>query len=103
MQFYRQYIPRLTEKLVPLYKLLQKDVKYELTLAHEDAIFDINKNLVNAAKMSLRLPFPGKQLVIMKGAGEHAAVYVLMIEDYVETNDRPRKSYAPIAFGSQRF
>ena len=31
VQFYRQYIPRLAEKLVPLYKLLQKDDKYELT------------------------------------------------------------------------
>ena len=30
------------EKLVPLYKLLQKDVKYELTQSHKDAIFDVN-------------------------------------------------------------
>ena len=29
VQLYRQYIPSLAEKLVPLYKLLQKDVKYE--------------------------------------------------------------------------
>ena len=34
VQFYRQYIPRLAEKLVPLYKLLHKDVKYELTKIH---------------------------------------------------------------------
>ena len=58
VQFYRQYIPRLAEKLVPLYKLLQKDVKFQLTQAHKDAIFDINENLANAAKMSLRLPLP---------------------------------------------
>ena len=31
VQFYRQYIPRLAEKLTPLYKLLQKDIKFQLT------------------------------------------------------------------------
>ena len=81
VQFYRQYIPRLAEKLVPPYKLLQKDVKYELTQIHKDAIFDINENLANAAKMSLRLPLPDKQLVIMSDASEHAAGYVLLIAD----------------------
>ena len=45
VQFYRQYIPKLAEKLVPLYKLLQKDVKFEMTQVHKDAIFDINENL----------------------------------------------------------
>ena len=103
VQFYRQYIPGLAEKLVPLYKLLQKDVKYELTQIHKDAIFDINENLANAAKMSLRLPLPDKQQVIMCDASEHAAGYVLLIEDYTETDDGPTKSYAPAAFGSQRF
>ena len=103
VQFYRQYIPRLAEKLVPLYKLLQKDVKFQLAQVHKDAIFDINENLANAAKLSLRLPLPDKQLVIMCDASEHAAGYVLLIEDYTETNDGPTKSYAPVAFGSQRF
>ena len=103
VQFYRQYIPCLAEKLVPLYKLLQKDAKFELTQVHKDAMFDINENLANAAKMSLRLPLPDKQLVIMCDASEHAAGYVLLIEDYTETNDGPTKSYAPVAFGSQRF
>ena len=80
VQFYRQYIPRLAEKLVPLYKLLQKDVKFQLTQAHKDAIFDINENLANSAKMSLRLPLPDKQLVIMCDASEHAAGYVLLMK-----------------------
>ena len=103
VQFYRQCIPRLAEKLVPLYKVLQKYVKYELTQIHKDAIFDINENLANAAKMSLRLPLPDKQLVIMCDASEHAAGYVPLIEDYTETNDGPTKSYAPVAFGSEKF
>ena len=103
VQFNRQYIPRLAEKLVPLYKLLQKDVKYELTQFHKDAVFDINENFANAAKMSLRPPFPDKHLVIMCDASEHAAAYVLFIEDYTDSDVGPMKSYAPVAFGSQRF
>ena len=76
---------------------------YELTQIHKDAIFDINENLANAAKMSLRLPLPDKQLVIMCDASEHVAGYVLLIEDYTESDAGPMKSYAPVAFGSQRF
>ena len=93
----------LAEKLVPLYKLLQKDIKFTLAQVHKDAIFDINQNLARAAKLSLRLPLPDKQLVIMCDASEHAAGYVLLIEDYTETNDGQKKTYAPVAFGSQRF
>ena len=83
--------------------MLQKDAKYELTQIHKDAIFDIKEILANNAKMSLRLPLPDKQLVIMCDASEHAAGYVLLIEDYTEINVGARKSYAPVAFGSQRF
>ena len=103
VQFYRQYITMLAEKLVPLYKLLQKDIKFTLTQVHKDAIFDINQNLARAAKLSLRLPLPDKQLVIMCDAREHAAGYVLLIEGYTEANDGQKKTYAPVAFGSQRF
>ena len=50
--------------------------------------------------MSLRLPLPDNQLVIMCDASEHAAGYVLLIEDYTDTENGPMKSYAPVAFGS---
>ena len=103
VQFYRQYKPMLAEKLVFLYNLLQKDVKFALTKVHKDAIFDINQNLARAAKLSLRLPLPDNQLVIMCDASEHAAGYVLLIEDYTEANDGQKKTYARVGFGSQRF
>ena len=60
VQFYRQCIPRLAEKLVPLYTLLQKDTKFELKQSHKDSIFEINENLAKAAKLSLRLPLLDK-------------------------------------------
>ena len=74
-----------------------------MTQVHKDAVFDINENLAQAAKLSLRLPLPDKQLVIVCDASEHAAGYVLLIEDYTESNDDKKKTYAPVAFGSQRF
>ena len=79
VQFYRQYIPKLAKKLVPLYKLLQKAVKFALKQVHKDAMFDINDNLTRAAKQSLRLPVPDKQLVIMCDASEYTSGYVLLI------------------------
>ena len=39
----------------------------------------------------------------MCDASEHAAGYVLLIEDYTEVNDTKTKAYAPVAFGSKRF
>ena len=50
--------------------------------------------------MSLKLPLPEKQLVIICDASEHAAGYVLLIEDYA---DPSAKTYAPVAFGSKKF
>ena len=82
--------------LVPLNKLLQNDVKFALKQVHKNAIIDINENLAGAAKLSLRLPLPDKQLVIMSDASEHAAGYVFLIEDYTETNDVKKKTYAPV-------
>ena len=82
---------------------MQKDVKFALTQVQKDATFDINQNLARAAKLSLKLPLPEKQLVIMCDASEHAAGVVLLIEVYTETNDGNKKTYARVAFGSQRF
>ena len=64
--FYKQNKPRLPETLIPLYQLLQKYVNFQLTQVHKVTIFNINAaNLAKAAKLFLRLPLPGQQLVIM--------------------------------------
>ena len=68
---YTQYIPRSAEKLIPLYQL-QEDDKFQLTHMHKDAICDINKNLIEGAKLSLRLPLSDQQLVLMCDASEQA-------------------------------
>ena len=105
VKFYRrrQYIPRLAEKFTPFSKQLQKDVKFQMTHQHKDTIFEINENLAKAAKLSLRLPLPDKHLVIMCDASEHAAGYVLLTEDYTESDTGAIKSFALVVFGSQLF
>ena len=35
-------------------------------------------------------------------ASEHAAAYVILIEDYSEPNSGSSKKYAPVAFGSKK-
>ena len=52
--------------------------------------------------MSIRFPLPDKQPVIKSDASKHAAGYVLLIEDYTESDAGAMKSHAPVAFGSQR-
>ena len=81
--------------------MIKKDVPFKLSQQHKDAIFEINESLLKATKVSLKLPLPDKQLVIMCDASEHAAGYVLLIEDYADPS--VKQTYAPVAFGSKKF
>ena len=92
--FYRSYIPRLADKFCKLQELIKNDVPFKLSQQHKVAIFEINESLLKATKVSLKLPLPDKQLVIMCDASEHAAGYVLLIEDYAVnfTSDTTRLS-----------
>ena len=97
---YRTYIPRLADKTCCLKELIKKDVPFKLSQQHKDAIFEINENLLKATKVSLNLPLPDKQLVIMCDASEHAVGYVLLIEDYADPS--AKQTYAPVSFGSKK-
>ena len=48
VNFYKQYIPRLVDELVPLHLLLQKDVPSKLTQQHKDAVFEVVECLLKA-------------------------------------------------------
>ena len=101
VKFYRSYIPRLADKTFCLQKLIKKDVPFKLEQQHNDAIFEINKSLLKATKVFLKLPLPEKQLVIMCDASEHAADSVFLIEDYADPSGK--QTYAPVSFGSKKF
>ena len=103
VHFYRSYIPRLAlaDKTCCLQELIKKDVPFKLEQQHKDAIFETNESLLKATKVSLKLPLPDKQSVLMCDASEHAAGYVLLIDDYADPS--AKQTYAPVAFGSKKF
>ena len=104
-QFFRNFIPNLGEKLMSFYKLLKKDSVIETTEKHVKALEVIKKDLeVEATNVTLRLPKPGLQYVILCDVSYHGKGFVLMVEDYVnETGKKERKTYAPVSFESHLF
>ena len=59
--------------------------------------------LSESCNLSLRLPLADQQLILMCDASHHAADYVLLTEDYVTVNEKQKKTFAPVAFGSKGF
>ena len=102
--YYRNYIPRMAEKLNPFYKLLKAEVPINITSELKETFDSVNKALSDACQISLKQPFPGKQLVSMTDASFRSAGYALMIEDNPDQKiQSKRKTYAPVAFGSKVF
>ena len=107
MNYYRNYIPRLAERLTPFFQLLKTtDAKTKIPITPDlmKEFSEINEALDRCCQLALRQPLPGKQLVLMTDASFQAAGYAVLIEDdpnqkYTST----RKTYAPIAYGSKTY
>ena len=107
LYFYRNYIPRLAERLTPFFQLLKTtDAKTKIPLTPDimKEFREINEALDRCCQLALRQPLPGKQLVLMTDASFQAAGYAVPLEDdpnqkYTST----RKTYAPIAYGSKTY
>ena len=91
----------MADKTCFLQELIKKDVPFKLNQQHKDAIFEINESLLKGTKVSLKLPLPDKQLVILCDASEHAAGYVLLIEDYADPSTK--QTYAPSPLAPRTF
>ena len=101
---YRNYIPRMDEKLNPFYKLLKAEILINITSELKETFDSVNKALSDACQRALKLPIPGKQLVLMTVASFRSAGYALMIEDNPDQKiQSKRKTYALVAFGSKNF
>ena len=104
MNYYRNYIPRIAEKLEPFYKLLETEVPINITSELKETFDSVNKALSDACELALKQPIPGKQLVLKTDASFTSAGYALMFEhnpdQKIQSN---RKTYAPVAFGSKIF
>ena len=104
VNYYRDYIPRMAEKLNPFYKLLETEVPINITSELKEIFDSVNRALSDACELALEQPIPGKQLVLMTDASFRSAGYVLMIEDNPDQKiQSKRKTYAPVAFGSKIF
>ena len=101
INYYRNYIPRLSEKMIGMFELLKADAKITISEELVDNFKAINASLAEACGLALRQPVAGKQYVLMTDASFRASGYALMIE---ENDDKKllskRKTFAPVAFGS---
>ena len=104
LNHYRNYIPRLSEKLSPFFKLLKETSQFCLQNTVLDTFKELNQQLEKSCNLALKQPLQNKQLILMTDASFTAAGYAIMIEDdpNQELQSR-RKAYAPVAFGSKTF
>ena len=104
VNYYRNYILRVAEKLNPFYKWPKTEVPINFTSELKETFDSVNKALSDACVLALKQPIPGKQLVLMTDASFRSAGYALMIEDNPDQKiQSKRKAYAPVAFGSKFF
>ena len=103
LNYYRNYISRLSEKLAPFFQLLKKDENVLVTTELIQQFNEINRDLDKCSQLALKQSLP-KQLVLMTDASFQAAGYAILTED--DPNQKyssVKKSYAPIAYGSKTF
>ena len=104
VNYYRNYIPRLSEKLLGFYELLKADKQIKVTEELLDHYKAINTALAEACGLALRQPITGRQYVLMTDASFRASGYALMIEeDPNKKLNSKKKTFAPVAFGSKVF
>ena len=68
VNYYRNSIPRMAEKLHPFYKLIKTEVPINITSELKETFDSVNKALSDACELALKQPIPGKQLVLMTDA-----------------------------------
>ena len=101
LNYYRNYVPRLSEKLTPFFKLLTKDEKVLVTPELLGKFTEINKALDRCCELALKQPLLNKQIALMTDSSFSAAGYAVLIEDDpLEKYTSTRKAFAPVAVGS---
>ena len=104
LNYYRNYIPRLSEKLSPFFKLLKETSQSCIPNTILETFNELNQQLEKSCNLALKQPIQNKQLILMTDASFTAAGYVIKIENDPNQKLQPRrKTYAPIAFGSKTF
>ena len=84
LNYYRNYIPRLAERLTPFSQVLKTTDTKTKNLITPDIMKEfreINEALDRCCQLALRQPLPCKQMVFMTDASFQAAGYAILIED----------------------
>ena len=104
VNYYRNYIPRLSEKPLGFYELLKANKQSKVTEELIDNYKAINAALAEACGLVLKQPITGRQYVLMTDASFRALGYALMIEEEKDKKlNSKKKTFAPVAFGSKVF
>ena len=107
LTYYRNYIPRLAERLIPFFQLLKAtEVKAKIPITSDimKKFRMLNEALDRCCQLALRQPLPGKQLVLMTDAIFQAAGYAVLIEDDPDQKyNSTSKTYARIAYASKTY
>ena len=65
VQFLKNYMPSLGEKLLPFYKLLKKYIEIRIAVEHHKALDVLKHDLLQTKVITLRLPKPDLRYVIL--------------------------------------
>ena len=104
VQFFRNFIPNLGQKLLPFYKHLRKENAFTITNDHLELFNTLKADLTRATDLTLRLAKPGLRYVILCDASFHGTGFVLVIQDYLlDQRGKTKKTYASVSFGSRLF
>ena len=102
VNYYKNYFPRMVEKLNFFFKLLKAEVPIKITSELKENFVSVNKAPSDACQRALKQPIPGNQLVLMTDASFRSAGCALMLEDNPDQKiQSKRKTYAPVAFRSK--
>ena len=103
LNYYQNYIHRLSEQLTPFFKLLKETSEFWVPTNLVEDFTNLNKILDNSCQVALKQPLKNKQLIVMSDASFTAAGYAIMRED--DPNQKlqsKRKTYALIALALKR-
>ena len=80
LSFFRNFLPKLGDKLLYFCRLLRKENAFTITNAHHESLETLKHDLTRATNLTLSLAKPVRQYVILCDASLHGSGFVPMIE-----------------------
>ena len=104
LKFYRNYVPRLSERLASFCMMPKSDEKVLVSKKLVQQFEEINKALDKCCDFALQQPLSNKHIALMMDASFAAAGHAVLIENDLNQNFTSlRKSNGPVAYGSITF